>query len=398
MIWLPNDETQLQDALDQGIFKERHTLDFKTALPPGKGANKEVAKDLAQFALDGGVLVIGVDDKDKSAPPRLTPVDLDGLKERVDQVARWIPDPPMHVHTDPVTTAGDLTRGYLFVTVPSTPYEPRQVDGVYYGRGDTTRYRLSAAEVERCYQLGLRIQRDVNTLLDEVVQHDPWQARRHAHLFGVAQPVSPRSDLLLRALGTTPGAWQEFLQRRIRPQSPGPWVPDLASANEISRRAWGWALSTLEMPGRIVDQRNEHWEISLLDLEVREDAGLRLFCGGASHTLNRSGNPLEIAMEMVILGLTKRLVMAATTVADSVEFSGSWDLGIAIIGLGGLWSSRLVAAGSWELTPFSDAGYRQTTRATQERLTQAPDLVVEELTGRLNRALAGTHETAAIPF
>jgi len=398
MIWLPNDETQLQDALDQGTFKERHTLDFKTALPAGKGTNKELAKDLAQFAIDGGVLVIGVDDKDKSVPPRLTPVDLDGLKERVDQVAHWIPDPPMHVHTDSVTTAGDLTRGYLFVTVPSTPYEPRQVDGVYYGRGDTTRYRLSAAEVERCYQLGLRIQRDINTLLDEAVQHDPWQAQQHAHLFGVAQPVSPRSDLLLRALGTTPRAWQEFLQGRIRPQSPEPWVPDLASANEISRRAWGWALSTLEMPGRVVDQRNEHWEISLLDLEVREDGGLRLFCGGASHTLNRFDKPLEIAMEMVILGLTKRLVMAATTIADSVEFSGSWDLGIAIIGLGGLWSSRLVAGGSWDVTPFSDVDYRQTTRATQERLTQAPDLVVEELTGRLDRALAGTHETAAIPF
>lgn len=67
--------------------------------PPGKGANKELAKDLAQFAIDGGVLVIGVDDNDKS-PPKLIPVDLDGRKERVDQAARSIPDPPMHVRTD----------------------------------------------------------------------------------------------------------------------------------------------------------------------------------------------------------------------------------------------------------------------------------------------------------
>src|SRR6266498_313146 len=106
MIWLPNDETQLQDALDQGTFKERHTLDFKTALPAGKGTNKELAKDLAQFAIDGGVLVVGVDDNNKTVPPRLTPVDLDGLKERVDQVARCIPDPPMHVRTDEISTPG----------------------------------------------------------------------------------------------------------------------------------------------------------------------------------------------------------------------------------------------------------------------------------------------------
>lgn len=73
MIWLPNDETQLLDTLDQEVVKEWHTLDFKGALPPGTGANKGLAKDLAQFAIDGGVLVIGVDDNDKTIPPKLTP-------------------------------------------------------------------------------------------------------------------------------------------------------------------------------------------------------------------------------------------------------------------------------------------------------------------------------------
>jgi hypothetical protein len=75
-------------------------------LPPGRGANKELAKDLAQFAIDGGVLVIGVDDNDKAIAPKLTPVDLNGLKERVDQVARSIPDPPMHVRTDAISALG----------------------------------------------------------------------------------------------------------------------------------------------------------------------------------------------------------------------------------------------------------------------------------------------------
>lgn len=396
MIWLPNDEAQLQDALNQEVLKERHTLDFKGALPPGKGENKELARDLAQFAIDGGTLVIGVDDNDKSVPPKLTPVDLNDLKERVDQVARSIPDPPMHVRTNSISTPGDRSKGYLFVTVPSVPYEPRQVDGIYYGRGDTTRYRLSAAEVERCYQLGLRIQRDINTLLDEALQNDPWQARRHAHLFGVAQPVSPRSDLLLRAIGAEPKAWHDFLHGQMRAGPSNLWYPDLPGANEVSRRAWGWALSSVEMPGRVINTSDEHRETSILDLEVREDGGLRLFCGGASTTLHRFAEPLEIAMELVIVGLTKRLVVAATTVADTADFLGSWDLGIAIIGLRGLWSSRLVASGqTWAAAPFSESEYRQATRATGERLGQEPDSVVEELTGRLNRGLGGALE---IPF
>lgn len=343
------------------------------------------------------MLVIGVDDNDKSAPPKLTPVDLNGLKERVDQVARSIPDPPMHVRTDAISTPGDRTRGYLFVMVPSTPYEPRQVDGIYYGRGDTTRYRLSAAEVERCYQLGLRIQRDINTLLEEAAQNDPWPARRHAHLSGIAQPVSPRSDLLLRALGAEPKAWHDFLHGRIRAGSSSLWSPDLPSAAEVSRRAWGWALSSVEMPGRIIETGDERWETRILDLEVREDGGLRLFCGGASTTHPRySMEPIEIAMELVILGLTKRLVVAAATVADTTDFLGRWNLGIAVVGLGGLRSSRLMASGqSWLATPFSESEYRQTTRATGDQLSQQPDSVVDELTGRLNRGLGGAAE---IPF
>jgi hypothetical protein len=397
MTWLPNDETELQDALHQGLFKERHTLDFKGALPPGKGANKELAKDLTQFAIDGGVLVIGVDDNDKTIPPKLTPVDLNGLKERVDQVARSIPDPPMHMRTDAISTPGDRAKGYLLVTVPSTPYEPRQVDGIYYGRGDTTRHRLSAADVERCYQLGLRIQRDINALLEEAVQNDPWPARRHAHLFGVAQPVSPRSDLLLCALGAEPKAWHDFLHGRIRAGSSSLLSPDLPGASEVSRRAWGWALSSVEMPGRVINTSDEHRETSVLDLEVREDGGLRLFCGGASTTHPRyATEPLEVAMELVILGLTKRLVVAAATVAETADFLGSWDLGIAVIGLGGLWSSRIVASGrTWEAAPYSEREYRQATRATDERLAQEPDSVVEQLTGRLNRGLGGAAE---IPF
>jgi hypothetical protein len=248
--------------------------------------------------------------------------------------------------------------------------------------------------VERCYQLGLRIQRDITTLLEEAVIDDPWRNGRHAHLFGVAQLVSPHPDLLLRALGTTSLAWTDFLRDRIRPQPHNGWVPDLSGANEVSRRAWGWALSTVEMPGRVVDQRNEHWEEILLDLEVREDGGLRLFCGGASQTMNPAMGPLEIVMDLPIVGLTKRLVMAAATVAEAADFSGGWDLGITAIGLGGL--RRYRAGGFYSEAPFSEKDYRQTARVTHEQLTQQPDSVVNELTGRLHRGLGGGPEI--IPF
>lgn len=154
-------------------------------------------------------------------------------------------------------------------------------------------------------------------------------------------------------------------------------------------------LSTLEMPGRVVDDSDEYRETGLLDLEVREDGGLRLVCGGASRPMSPAIDPLEIVMDLVIVGLTKRLVIAAATVAETADFSGGWDLGITVIGLSGLRRHR---GGSfdWDAAPYSEDDYRQTTRATYEQLTQQPASVVEELTGRLHRGLGGGPEI--VPF
>ena len=84
-------------------------------------------------------------------------------------------------------------------------------------------------------------------------------------------------------------------------------------------------------------------------------------------------------------------MLIAAVVAETADYLGQWDLGIAVTGLRGLVSSRLVRRGdTWAATPFSDDDYRQTVRVTYERLIREPDLIVEGLTGRLNRALGGS--------
>jgi hypothetical protein len=45
------------------------------------------------------------------------------------------------------------------------------------------------------------------------------------------------------------------------------------------------------MLGRIVDQTNERAEEVLLEVEVREDGGLRLFCGRASTSRELPSKP-----------------------------------------------------------------------------------------------------------
>jgi hypothetical protein len=48
------------------LLEEVH-IDIKREIPSGRGANRELARDLASFAIDGGLYIIGVDEV--SAPP-----------------------------------------------------------------------------------------------------------------------------------------------------------------------------------------------------------------------------------------------------------------------------------------------------------------------------------------
>jgi hypothetical protein len=410
MIRLPADEGELRSMVAQGLLDEGHALELKRELPPGTAANKELARDLAQFTPDGGVVVVGVDEGDKTTPPSLTPVDLAGLPERIEEVAANRVDPPLHVRIQTIPAAGQPGKGYLLVIVPPSPSKIHMVDGRYWARGERTRYALSDADVQRYHQLVLKGQRDAAELLDAEVRRDPAAAAgltTHAHLFAIAQPVGARTDLLERVIGGSgPQGWHEFLHGQVRGGSAGrplsdPWSPDLPGIGEPSRRARGWALRSSGMTaGRDVEApradapRAVDVEKRLLDLEVNEDGGLRLFCGRASDTLrdeDDDDDDLECVVEGLVIGLTKRLVLVAETVANTTDWLGSWDFGIAITGLRGLVSLRLLQHGQEYLAaPFSEDDYRETVRATYERVVKDPDSIVTDLTGRLNRALGGS--------
>jgi hypothetical protein len=409
MIRPPADEDQLRRMVNQGLFEESHFLELKRELPAGAAANKELARDLAQFTIDTGVLTIGVDEGDAATPPSLTPVDLAGLSERVEEVAANRIDPPLHVRTHTIPATGQPGKGYKLIFVPQIPSRVSMVDGRYWGRAEKTRYILSDAEVQRYHELALKGPRDAGDLLDAEVGRDPAAAaglRAHAHLFGIAQPVGAPADLLQRVIGGS-GAkgWHNFLHSQIRagsagrPLTPG-WVPDLPGSGDPTRRARGWAIRSGGMragrdvqdlggPDKVV--RHVDVEGDLLDLEVNEDGGVRLFCGRASDNLRG----VEYVLDGLIIGLTKRLVLVAEAVATTTGWLGSWDFGIAVTGLRGRTSWALAKHHQDYLAaPFSEDDYREMVRTTGERVVKDPDGIVTDLTGRLNRGLG---ESAPIP-
>ena len=90
---------------------------------------KELARDLASFANDGGALLLGVAEDKAARTLQVNPVPLAGLAERVDQVAGSRCDPPLYVVCRPLTEETGRASGVLLVEIPASASAPHVVEG-----------------------------------------------------------------------------------------------------------------------------------------------------------------------------------------------------------------------------------------------------------------------------
>ena len=133
--WAPTMEQDLRLAVEEGLLTESHHLEAKRELEPGKATNREHARDLASFAVDGGAIVVGLEEIKTDGTFELASQPLDGLRERIGAIARTIPDPPLDVITEAIPSEADASRGHLVIHVPPSAVAPHMVDGRYLGRG-----------------------------------------------------------------------------------------------------------------------------------------------------------------------------------------------------------------------------------------------------------------------
>ncbi len=382
--WIPTTEDELQAALSDRLLVEGHHVDFKKMSAAGDKANLGLAIDLASFAVDGGVIVVGVDEA--TNPPTASPIRLAGMKERIDQVGRSRVEPPLLVvcHEIPAAAA-QSGMGYLVISVPASPMAPHMVDGVYRGRGDSTNIRLSDAEVRRIRDQRRQAEFDIRSILRAEVERDPisGDGRNSGHLFVVAEPVFADAEMLLPVAGEK---WREWLSGTFRDRAPrltAEWAPDISSAFRVVRGQRGWALRSWN--GERASAASDR-EDSALELEVNENGGLRLYSARATDIFR---DDVPVIIEVVIFGLAYRVVDWARTIAAESRFVGNWRFGIAVTRISGARSLTIVQRSFMSDAPkFDDDEYEAWTEATYAELDGDPDRVVECLVGRLNRALS----------
>ncbi|WP_228389473.1 AlbA family DNA-binding domain-containing protein [Cumulibacter manganitolerans] len=393
--WDPRTEADLRSAIDNELLHESHHLDLKRQ--PGKGsreANQEHARDLAQFAIDGGQLIYGIKEGANGQPHTLFPIELAGLAERIEQIALAAVDPPLQVSCRPITSEQDPSKGYLIVEIPISTFSPHMVDGRYLGRGDKMRRYLSDTEVVRLHQLRTLARDEAGRVLDDYVSRDPIPVdrRRLAHFFVVACPARPRHEEML--LDHVDGDWgpvvNAVLQAAFRDPlyAQGPrFKPSIGDTHQFQRRADGIARTAKLSSDRTLGNPND--EKYVIELELAENGAVRLFTARLSDHLTE--DPVEGRTQIiadVLVDHVRHVLTMARHISELVGYRGAWHIGVAATGIAGLraHTSQLLLS---PLPPYpADRDeYRRTATVSFLDLQKTPGIVTGQLVGQLLRAL-----------
>lgn len=222
---VPLDYTRLLNAIHGGEFPaERHWLDFKRDLyprPPASGmpaklkpkteVHQELARDLASLAVRGGCLIFGVEE-DK-ANHTFTVVDMPlpaHLDQTADQVARDLIDPPLLVTPTLLANPGNPGHGMMVIEVAESPDAPHMAGGVYYGRSETGRTKLTDSDIERLILLRGRADERLQAAMADTLEADPEPGTESAHFYLTAVPTQGLPDMLLRYT-RDPAAHRNFM-------------------------------------------------------------------------------------------------------------------------------------------------------------------------------------------
>ena len=384
-------EAQIQSAIDDGNLSESRYLDVKAEVGSTDGSRKETAKDLSSFAIDGGMLLIGVAENKADRTFQLSPIALDGAMERLEQVADARIDPPLFVRVSEIPTSSDPKMGYLVVEVPPSPVAPHMVDGVYFARAERTTRKLTDPEVARLISLRRNQLGEIHAILSDEIARNPVaeDQRKHGHFYVVAEPLSGwagMAESIARASNNSPAFALRASSEPHLPNDLKQTAPEPTSAFRWARRSRGGAFTTFEGSARQLG--STEMERHSLDIEFEEDGGIRLWCGRMT---DEWGQPEQAPVILDVLAVAHlfRVVLWARQIANDVGYRGGWAFAFEADGLKDLQSYRLFSEFGFRSdgATYDRDTYRRSTTAHLAEMEASPGRVVQRLIGGLLRGL-----------
>jgi hypothetical protein len=271
-----------------GQAEETASLDFKKEL----SKNPELAKDVAAMTVNGGVLIYGVEEDQKTRiAMAIHKFALGGIEERIRQTIGSRVAPVPEIDVLPVTEKAGDRDGVVVLVVPPSSLVPHQANYRYPRRSGTTTDYLEEPEVARLYEQRRELAgsaKDVGELLD-------------LHAF-------PRS-----AGGDGPGSMFVGMARLrlvVKPKSQTTTHPASPWLYDALQRAYHGTLETL-LP-RIEWERRPEW-LTVLD-------GWEPY-GAIGWTVGASGGSSAIT-------LSRKTEAAVLSYPATLSFQATWPLDV----------------------------------------------------------------------
>ncbi len=400
-MWLPKTAAEVEARVIGGDVSETATLDVKVDLPSPK-RSIDLAIDVAAMANDGGVLLVGANEDEHKRPTILAPILLAGVRERIDQIVRSTIMEPPQIEVIALPKVDDPSRGYIIVVVPLSPRAPHQVikdkDYRFYGRNDAVNVPLNEGEVARLYERRQRwaINRE-EIIINEIAQAPLLPHNDFGYLYIGIRPVVSDDNILTRAAerfskvnSNAAINIRDMLFRFLSDSVSDEVFPrhnnflDIYVGSSWSSVAGGLLMLLNSDP---TIQPPAHSPFVRIQVDYNGDG--HLFCSQVSRR-DQSGS--LVLMDSLVASLTTRLCYLLGQVYNAAAYLGPIDVGLAVNGLTGAFSSRLKHgdAMTWTLPRYNRPEYRKSGQFAATTFFSDPKSVAQALTGPLFRDISNS--------
>lgn len=294
-------EDHLKALVEGGALCETSTFDAKRVVDKRP---KEVAKDIAAMANDGGWILYGVAEDENGQLSQLHPFPLKGEKERISSIAASAVSEPLRLTVSEILSESSEGVGYLLVEIPASPRAPHMVTVKnacrYYGRSAGGNRVLTEGEVARLYQRRRSVEKDFAKELASTVESAPVELRKEeiSSLHLLCMPVLPDENLLEDLESPSETIYAILKESRGRDVYAHSYSPDFRECSP-SIAIDGWKIF-MDHGGNGGQERHPE---DVLDLYINFNGRMELHCGRiADHTASRG----EVVFEHIIAGLLVR--------------------------------------------------------------------------------------------
>ncbi len=366
-------------AASAGVLDENQWVELKQAVPPSsRAANLELAKDLASLSVDGGLLIIGIEDAAGSAG-QVVGTALDGLQSRIAQVAAGRIAPPLPVTIDVIQKPDDPPLGVVVVTAPASEGAPHMVDSQYWGRSAHGKRVLSDDEVRR-----VLLDRQARTAgFAERVRAlpgrlDPPQLGDRGRLYILLEPGAASKEPLADLL-----AGKQLLQLaasglRFDPQ----WGPSFRSLTYVVPHPDGIAAASVSTDA--AEGAGHEYFFGLLG----DDGSLYVSAPGVRPYGHKADAPEVLSPGQLLETVHAAVALAAHIADEYVGYQGPWRIGVLVTKLRGIVASQAHSAyGFQRFLPFPSEEYFAVAHATTREMADGTPAVVERVAKNLLRGL-----------